>query len=238
MSRPISASTATLRQEIALRAARLIAEEGMDYASAKRKAARDLLGATRGAARGAGNWMPDNAEIEEEVRAWQTLFQADFQPARLVALRRAALQLMHLLAEFRPYLTGAALNGTAGEQSDIHLQLFPDSPKDVEIFLLNQAIDFEVHETPRTLRAGGRGAGQRDQVETLCFMWQPAPGAAREGVHLALYDPDDLRGALSGEGRGERAGLATLERLILESDPAHASNTDAVTNTATNTNTT
>lgn len=220
MIRPISAtSTATsLRQEIAVRAARLIAEEGMDYAGAKRKAARDLLGAAHGA-RTAGDWMPDNAEIEAEVRVWQGLFQADSQPARLAALRRTALNLMRLLAEFRPYLTGAALNGTATEHSDIHLHLFPDSPKDVSIFLLNQGIAFEAHETPRALHGSGRRGNREGQVETLSFMWQAEPGTAREGVHLVLYDRDDLRGALTGEERGERAGIETLERLLHTTGP-------------------
>lgn len=54
-------------------AARLIAEEGLDYASAKRKAARQVVGQ----ARVAGEWLPDNDQIEEEIREYQALFQSD-----------------------------------------------------------------------------------------------------------------------------------------------------------------
>jgi hypothetical protein len=44
------------------------------------------------------------------------------------------------------------LDGTAGRYAEIDIQLFTDSAKDVEIFLLNQRIDFE-HSQPRSERA-------------------------------------------------------------------------------------
>ena len=50
--------------EIAAVAARLVVEEGLEYGPAKRKAAR-MLG--RSAARGGA--MPDNDDIEDEVRS-------------------------------------------------------------------------------------------------------------------------------------------------------------------------
>lgn len=53
-----------LREEIAQAAARMIAEDGTDYATAKRKAARQLLGDVRVA----GEWLPDNEAVEAEVR--------------------------------------------------------------------------------------------------------------------------------------------------------------------------
>ena len=37
------------------------------------------------------------------------------QPARLLHLRKLAVQLMEELAEFSPYLTGAVLNGTVAQ---------------------------------------------------------------------------------------------------------------------------
>ncbi len=48
-----------------------------------------------------------------------------------------------LLAVFHPYLTGSVLDGTAGRFSMIDILLYPDSDKDVEIFLLNQGIAYE-----------------------------------------------------------------------------------------------
>ena len=79
-----------LRAEIAAAAARMIAEDGADYGTAKRKAARQVIGNTRVR----GEYMPDNAQIEDEVRAYNELFFGDTQPARLLHLRRVALQLM------------------------------------------------------------------------------------------------------------------------------------------------
>ncbi|MDB5793629.1 MAG: hypothetical protein JWR25_8, partial [Noviherbaspirillum sp.] len=118
-----------LRAEIAVAAARLIAEDGADYGTAKRKAAKQILGNSKVR----GEIMPDNAQIEDEVRIYNELFFNESQPARLLHLRKLALRMMEELLQFSPYLTGAVLNGTAGEHSDIHLQLFTDSSKDVQI---------------------------------------------------------------------------------------------------------
>lgn len=127
-----------LRREIACAAARMMAEEGLDdYGLAKRKAAR-ALGALE------AEVLPTNDEIEQELRAYQALYQAEEQPARLRELRQAALDAMQLLAEFRPCLTGPVLDGTAGRYADIDLELFADCAKDVEIFLLAQGIPYRV----------------------------------------------------------------------------------------------
>jgi hypothetical protein len=189
----------TLRAEIAAAAARMIAEDGADYGSAKRKAVKQILGETRVA----GQILPDNAQIEDEVRLYNELFFADSQPARLTHLRGLASQIMAELAPFNPYLTGAVLNGTAGVHSDIHLQLFADSPKDVEVYLMNRNIVFEVSETP--------GRSREQTIETLSFMYR------NEGVHLAIYEVDDLRrGGKAGAKRPERADLAALEAILLK----------------------
>ncbi|HSY27472.1 MAG TPA: hypothetical protein VK832_08225, partial [Burkholderiaceae bacterium] len=97
-----------LRGEIAAAAARMIAEDGSDYHTAKRKAARQILGDRKAGS----DILPNNAQIEDEVRIYNQLFFGDSQPARLLHLRKLALKLMEELAQFRPYLTGAVLNGT------------------------------------------------------------------------------------------------------------------------------
>lgn len=198
-----SSNLETLRAEIAAAAARMIAEDGADYGTAKRKAAKQILGNTKVR----GDFMPDNAQIEEEVRQYNELFFADSQPARLLHLRKLALRMMTELAQFSPYLTGAVLNGTAGEHSDIHLQLFAPSAKDVEIFLINKNVDFDVSESTHFK---GRG----EPVETLSFLWQ------NEGIHLALYETDDLRGAVKGnaEGKMVRADIEAIRTLIAETE--------------------
>ena len=59
---------------------------------------------------------------------------------------------MVILQQFNPYLTGSVLDGSATRYAEIDIQLFTDSAKDVEIFLLNRQIAF-THSTPRTDRA-------------------------------------------------------------------------------------
>jgi hypothetical protein len=201
MASNFSSDTELLRAEIAAAAARMIAEDGADYSTAKRKATKQILGNHKAR----GDVLPDNAQIEDEVRRYNELFFGDTQPVRLLHLRKLALKLMRELEQFRPYLTGAVLNGTAGQHSDIHLQLFADSAKDVEIYLLNKNVAFEVSEMPHF-------SNRSDAVEMLSFIWQ------QEGVHLALFPFDDLR--LPKPGRMERADASQLDALIQESEPA------------------
>jgi hypothetical protein len=135
--KPAPPPSVRLRQSIASHAARLMAEEGIDdYGFAKRKAAR-ALGASESEA------LPGNSEVEAELRAYQALFQEEEHPERLRELRSTALEVMELLSPYRPYLTGAVLNGTAGRYAEIELELFADSSKDVEIDLLSRDIAYE-----------------------------------------------------------------------------------------------
>jgi hypothetical protein len=189
-----------LRAEIAARAARLIAQDGADYLTAKRKALRLVFGEEQAPP----NLMPDNAEIEEEVRKYQALFLSDSQPGQLRHLREMAVQVMEQLEQFRPYLTGAALNGTAGEHDDVHLQLFADSAKDVIMFLLDRDVHIEISETPHF--KGGR----HEPVETVSFHWR------KQQVHAELYEMNDLRGALKPrpDGRPQRADLNAVRALL------------------------
>ncbi|NIF45301.1 UDP-N-acetylmuramate--alanine ligase, partial [Burkholderia sp. Tr-862] len=204
MSRKPLVDPRRAREEIAQSAARLIAEDGLDYASAKRKAARQLFGDTRVA----GEWLPDNDLIEEELREYLALFQSDTQPDELRRLREIALDWMRRLAEFNPYVTGAVLHGTANEHSDIHLQIFTDNPKDVAIYLLNQNVQYDVSET--------RHFAGRADVETLSFLWRPRRDVDAIGIHVALYASDDLRGAGKADARGRvaRADAAAVRALF------------------------
>lgn len=141
--KPPASASSYLRRTIASAAARLMAEDGItDYGAAKRKAARSL-----GA--GEGEALPTNEEIETELRAWQSLYQEDEQRERVHDLRTTALEVMHLLAEFNPYLSGGALDGTAGRYSAVELDLYADSSKDVEIMLLSHGISYDTLDNRR-----------------------------------------------------------------------------------------
>jgi len=140
--KPAPADSRHLRRTIALAAARLIAEDGFtDYTAAKRKAARSL-GAEHSES------LPTNEEVQTELRLYQSIYQEDEQNERLQALRQTALNAMQLLNEFQPRLTGAVLDGTAARYAPIHLQLFADSSKDVEIWLLTNQIAFDTESLP------------------------------------------------------------------------------------------
>ncbi|MDO8651374.1 MAG: hypothetical protein Q7R66_04220 [Undibacterium sp.] len=183
-----------LRAEIAMLAARMIAEDGADYGSAKRRAAKQLLGNNKIR----GDILPDNSQVEREVREYNALFFGDSQPQRLLLLRQIALDIMQELERFNPYLVGAVFNGTASKHSDIYLHLYTDNTKEVAIFLLNKKIQFEVSENINK---------RNEVIETLSFMSQ------QEGVHLLLHSMDDLRAS----NRAERANIAALRHLIVQS---------------------
>jgi hypothetical protein len=212
-----------LRTELAAAAARLIAEEGCDYGQAKRRALHDLLGDT-----GSRRLLPDNAEIEHELRRHLLLFAAESHPALLAALRRTAADLMARLADFNPDLVGAVLSGTATEHSDIELHLFTDSAKDVEVHLMESRIEFEAE-----------GADEHDRplpLERLMFVLparEPGlpPTLRRIGVRLHVYDRDAIRVApryralatsefdVHPIAAGGRANLTALRQLIRDCEP-------------------
>lgn len=197
--------SAQLRLEIAAAAARLVAQDGADYGSAKRKAARQILGEQQGRP----NLLPDDELIEQQLRQYNALFLADSQPARLFQLRTLALQVMEALEQFQPLLSGAVLNGTAGPHDEIYLQLFAESAKDIHIFLLNKNVLLDMSESPHF-----KGA-RYDAVETASFLWK------NEGVHAAMYEIDDRRGALKvrADGKLLRTDIAGLRSLLAHGSP-------------------
>lgn len=192
-----------MRERIAAAAARIMAEDGIDsFALAKRKAARQL-GAPDTEA------MPRNEEVEEALHAYRALYQADEHPQRVAELRRTALEAMQALEQFSPYLTGPVLKGTAGPYAEIELQLFPESPKDVEIFLLDRGVSFATAE-------GRRFSGDRAHaVSVLSLIWEDTP------LKLQVFDPRDERVALKSSPAGrvpDRAGIAEVGALLRDDD--------------------
>lgn len=192
----------SLRAEIAATAAKLVVEEGLEYGPAKQRALK-VLG-KRGLPPGE---LPDNDELEAEVRAHLSLFCADTQPAELAALRAVALQWMQRLATFRPHVSGAVWRGTATRRNDVHLQLYCDDPKSAEIALIDAGVDYQVGST-----RGPRGA----PVDVLSLVQTSAALGERVLVHLSILDHDDLRGALKADasGRPQRGDAAALRQLM------------------------
>jgi hypothetical protein len=112
---------------------------------------------------------------------------------------------MRMLERFDPHLTGSVLSGVAGRYSDIELQLFAESTKEVEIFLLNEGIRYRAAQARVYLNNDER------IVPTLSF--------EDEGVEvrLTLFDRRDLRHGIRTNPVGkivERASIAAVEELI------------------------
>jgi hypothetical protein len=191
---------ADLTDEIAASAAQWVVEEGLEYGPAKRRALKVLGLPPR-------TPLPNNEQVEAQVREYIELFCADSQPEELLALRRHALMWMTRLAEFRPYLGGAVWHGTATRLSDIYLQLFCDDAKSCEIDLINKGVVFEARSVN-----GLHG----EPVEALSIHSFCEELGEEIGVHLLVNDFDDVRGALKadGQGRSPRGNGEAVKRLI------------------------
>jgi hypothetical protein len=125
----------------------------------------------------------------------------------LLALRQLALVWMERMAAFSPHLAGAVWHGSATRLSDIYIQLFCEDSKSAEISLIDHHVDYE----PRTITGFHGESVEALSVHAFC------PGLGEEvGVHLMVYDLDDVRGAMrpDAKGRKPRGDLAAVRRLV------------------------
>lgn len=199
-----------LRQMIAQQAARMMAEDGVsDFGYAKKKAGRQLGVMDN-------SIMPSNVEIEEELKLYNTLFLSEEQPENLRELRANALFTMQLLERFNPHLTGAVLDGTAGIMSETHIHLFADSVKDVEMFLLNQQIPFDVNEKSYRIMNDGKRDKKGDSRKSVpVFTLETDKGL----IKLSVFDVDDIRVATKRAADGsnaERLNIEGVKSLLAE----------------------
>jgi hypothetical protein len=190
------------RSHIAHLAARLMAEDGIeDYALAKRKAARQ-------AGTPDTRELPANEEIDAALRTYQQIYHHEEHRDRLRALRERALRAMRQLAQFNPHLTGSVLNGIAGKYADIKLQLFTDSAKAVELYLIDRGIPYRTAQS--RLYCG---------AEPLTAPVYTVNDDGTE-IEITVLSPRELRGSLrtSLEGKSiERAKLPAVEQMLEQS---------------------
>lgn len=165
------------RRRIAVEAARLMSESGQrDFHAAKRKAAQ-RLGISDEAS------LPSNREIDVALREHQALFQPD-HAGLITEMRRIAAEAMRFFARFHPRLVGAVLDGSADVHSAICLHVFAETGTDVNVFLIEQGIDFD--ESSRSLRYGH---DDRREAAVLRFAADGQP------FDLTVLAIDDLRQA-------------------------------------------
>jgi hypothetical protein len=197
-----------IRQLIAQQAARMMAEDGIhDFAYAKKKAGKQLGVAD-------ASVMPTNAEIEDEIRLYHEIYNADEQPQELAKLRQAALITMQLFERFNPHLTGSVVDGTAGKFSQTNIHLFADSAKEVEIFLLNQQIPYESSEKAYRLSdKPSKDKKEKVRKTVPVFTLETALGLQK----LSIFDVDDMRVATKKPSDGsnaERMDITALKQLL------------------------
>jgi hypothetical protein len=116
-----------LRNSIAMEAARLMLRgKETDYAAARKRAARWL---SRRKVKSTD--MPTAAEIQTQLYALSGLFAAEHQAASLAAMRAAALELMTVLAEYDPHISGSAIDGSVIAGATLTLDVKGPSAADV-----------------------------------------------------------------------------------------------------------
>ena len=193
------------RHRLATEAARLMAEGGIrDYHQAKLKAA-ERLGIFDDAS------LPRNREIEEALREYQRLFNAD-KAGDLRARREAAIHALDFFSAFEPRLVGPVLDGTADRNSPVALHLHADDAESVARFLEERRIPAESR--TRRLRL------DRERSEDAPVWLFAADGLTFD---LTVLPRDQLRQApLSSidERPMKRASLSQLRTLLAEDEIA------------------
>jgi len=167
-----------VRFQVAHKAAQMMAEEGIsDYAFAKHKAAK-FFGLMDGDA------LPSNDEINDAIKEHQAIFFNEEHEQRLKELRLEALELMKKLNAFNPHLTGGVLDGTAGRYPTIQIQIYADSMKEVEFFLLNHNIVYQTRD-----RKSRTKDPMQDKKITPVLTLEGSLGP----IELLIYHVDDLK---------------------------------------------
>ncbi|MBX9904871.1 MAG: hypothetical protein K2Y31_10985 [Burkholderiales bacterium] len=187
------------RSAIAVHAARLMAQDGIeDYGLAKRKAAKQL--GIPDSSR-----LPNNDEIDAALREYQDIYRSGDQEQRVHLLREQAVRAMRELAAFDPHLTGSVLTGIAGPYAVIHLQLFADNEKAVELFLIDRKMPYKTSQCRLY-------AGQEPRL-------LPVFNINVDGteIELTVFDSRDLRAPVRATAEGrviERARLPAVAALL------------------------
>lgn len=188
------------QQEILASAARLVVEDGFEYGPAKQQALKQLGLPARTA-------LPDNDALEDTIQEYIHLFCSDTQPQELEKLRQIALHWMQVMQDFSPFLSAAVWHGTATRHSDIHLQLFCDDPKAAEIHLINQNIKY--------ITTTAIGLNRRE-IPVLTTSHTVPEWQQQVLIHMAVYDQNDIRGALKtdSKGRPPRGDYESVRKLL------------------------
>ena len=195
-----------IRHLIAIQAAKLMYEEGVDqYLDAKRMAAKRLFGKSgKKVIRHRPKDMPSNGEISAELTRLARFVEGSGNTSRLFAMRVVALGLMADLEEFYPRLIGSVSTGRVRKGSDIDLHIFSDSLEPLERHLKQMGWEYET-------RVVSINKGKSIQDYTHIFLFDCFP------IELSVYPLFErrIRGRSSTDGRPIlRMKSSTLLTLI------------------------
>ncbi len=171
-----------LRAALAQLAAQIMyGEEVKQYFTAKRLAAKRLLGQTNAKSmRYRPQDLPSNGEIKQALLELVTEIEGDGRAQRLFAMRIVALETLEALARFTPRLIGSVATGHVRSGSDIDVHVFAWDAADVEAEVA--ALGW-VHETQRvSILKGGK---------VMEFTHVHVPDVFP--IELTVYRPNELR---------------------------------------------
>lgn len=200
-----------LRGAIAREAARIMYEEEVkQYFTAKRMAARRLLGRQGGRRmRYRPSDLPSNGEIRQELLCLAELREGEGRLRRLFAMRIVALEAMEALAPFTPRLIGSVVSGHVRRGSDIDVHVFPEDPDGLLQHLRQLGWTYE------TQRVSVRKGGEiRDYLHVYVVDLFP--------VELSVYEPLELRVRTRSSTDGKpivRLSPGALRSLIAREHP-------------------
>lgn len=159
--------------ECAQQIAGLIVHDSMTWALARNR----VLGKRQPA--------PNPALIESAVRQEFALYYPEEHAEQLLRQRHAAARVLELLADFPAFIAGAVLNGAAGPDSTLVIEVFCDDPKAVEIVFLDAGIEIEAVTPLNSLMP--------EPLECLGFLMPLAPGRDLLAVRINIQASTDQR---------------------------------------------
>lgn len=166
-------STERQRREAASAIANLIVLEEASWPSARRQILRPGVPA------------PSGSEIESAVREAWAIYRPEEHVQILFKLRHAACRILERMEGLDAYLCGAVLNGAAGPETSVRIELFSDDVKTVEMTLLDaglcpEAIDPEPTPMPA------------NPEESLGLLWWERGASEAVPVRIEVF-PTHLR---------------------------------------------
>jgi len=151
--------TDRLRKSLANEAAKIMVMEGVrDFHRAKNKASERLGNSQHGS-------LPSNYEIEQAMFFYQKTFVSEHDEI-IKAQRHVALEVMSLLEEFAPYLTGCVLEGTVGVNTAITLHVSCETVEKVLAVIQGKKILAEISQRRIKL------SRDLEYLPAICFEYQ------------------------------------------------------------------